>query len=271
MLGKVIIPYTDNMILFPQIEMPENLHSRVTRVLALQVLEAERDSRPLVFPNEAELCHQLGVSRTILREAVKVLADKGMVEARQRLGTRAKPRAAWNQLDPDILGWWAELGPNTHFLHDLCDVRLAIEPTASGFAAVRASADEIESIGRCLKLREAKVKASSYAEAVDLNLEFHLAIAAACHNSLLEQLTRAISRPLRIALSYTTGLHTADALDIVAHRQLYEAICNHDSMRARAAAERIVGFAMLGVEEVILLEERSKVESADPVTARTSS
>jgi GntR family galactonate operon transcriptional repressor len=259
------------MISFPHIEMPENLHSRVTRVLALQVLEAERDSRPLVFPNEAELCHQLGVSRTILREAIKVLADKGMVEARQRLGTRARPRTAWNQLDPDILGWWAELGPNTHFLHDLCDVRLAIEPTASGFAAVRATSEEIEAIGRCLKQREAKVKASSFGEAVDLNLEFHAAVAAACHNSLLEQLSRAIRRPLRIALSYTTGLHASDALDIAAHRQLYEAICNHDSMKARAAAERIVGFAMLGVEAVIQLEESSKVESASEVTTQASS
>jgi DNA-binding FadR family transcriptional regulator len=246
------------MTSFPHIKIPENLHNRVTRVLALQILEAERESRPLAFPNEAELCQQLGVSRTILREAVKVLADKGMVEARQKLGTRARPRTAWNQLDPDILGWWAELGPDTHFLRDLCDVRLAIEPTASGFAAVRATSGEIEAIGECLKLREAKVKASNFAEAVDLNLEFHSAVAAACHNSLLEQLNRAISRPLRIALSYTTGLHASDVLDITAHRQLYEAICKRDSMKARAAAERIVGFAMIGVEEVIELEEKSK-------------
>jgi len=259
------------MVAFPQIKLAENLHGRVTRALALQILEAERNARPLAFPNEAELCRQLGVSRTILREAVKVLADKGMIEARQKLGTRAKPRRAWNQLDPDILGWWAELGPDTRFLRDLCEVRLAIEPTASGFAAVRATFGEIVSIGQCLKLREAKIKASNFAEAVDLNLEFHSAIAAASHNSLLEQLNRAISRPLRIALSYTTGLHASDVLDIAAHRQLYEAICNHDSMKARAAAERIVGFAMRGVEEVILLEERSKVQKAGPVARRASS
>jgi DNA-binding FadR family transcriptional regulator len=92
------------MFSIPRIIAPENLHDRVTRALALQVLEAERDARVLVFPNVADLCQQLGVSRTILREAVKVLADKGMLEARQRLGTRATPRAAWNQLDPDILG-----------------------------------------------------------------------------------------------------------------------------------------------------------------------
>jgi DNA-binding FadR family transcriptional regulator len=259
------------MNLFPQIEMQENLHSRVTRTLALQVLEAERDSRSLVFPNEAELCHQLGVSRTILREAVKVLADKGMIESRQKLGTRARPRTAWNQLDPDILGWWAELGPDAHFLRDLCEVRLAIEPTASGFAAVRATADEIEAIGRCLKLREARVKASNFAQAVDLNIEFHSAVAAASHNSLIEQLSRAISRPLRIALSYTTGLHASDVLDIAAHQQLYEAICTHHSMKARAVAERIVGFAMLGVEEAILLEGRSKAEWAGPVATRVTS
>ncbi len=259
------------MISFPQIEIPENLHFRVTRVLALQILEAERESRALVFPNEAELCQQLGVSRTILREAVKVLADKGMIEARQKLGTRARPRAAWNQLDPDILGWWAELGPDARFLRDLCEVRLAIEPTASGFAAVRATAEEIEVIGRCLKLREAKTKASNFAEAVDFNLEFHSAVAAACHNALIEQLNRAISRPLRIALSYTTGLYASDELDIAAHRQLYEAICNHDSMKARAAAERIVGFAMLGVEEMTRLEKNSKIKKERLVSLRTPS
>ena len=152
------------MTLFPHIKIPENLHNLVQiPAPALQILEAERESRPLAFPNEAELCQQLGVSRTILREAIKVLADKGMVEARQKLGTRARPRTAWNQLDPDILGWWAELGPDTHFLRDLCDVRLAIEPTASGFAAALTSG-EIEAIGECLKLREAKVKASNFAE-----------------------------------------------------------------------------------------------------------
>ena len=124
---------------FPHIIVPENLHDRVTHVLALQVLEAEREERTLVFPNEADLCQQLGVSRTIVREAIKVLADKGMVEVRRRLGTRATPRSAWNQLDADILGWRADLGPDAGFLRDLCEVRLAIEPTAAGFAAVRAS------------------------------------------------------------------------------------------------------------------------------------
>jgi len=246
------------MVSFQRIKVPENLHERVTRALAQKVLEAERDSRELVFPNEAELCQQLGVSRTILREAVKVLADKGMVEVRQRLGTRAKSRASWNQLDPDILSWWAELGADTRFLRELGEVRLAIEPTAAGFAAVRATSEEIAAIGRCLEEREARLRASNLAEAVDLGLEFHSAIMAGCHNPLLEQLSRAIRRPLRIALSYTAGFRTADLIDVAAHRRLFDAICSHDSMKARKASEKIVGLAMLSIEEVIRLEEKAK-------------
>jgi len=110
---QFIILYSYSMNSFPQIQY-RKLHERVTRVLALQVLEAERDSRPLAFPNEAELCQQLGVSRTILREAVKVLADKGMVEARQKLGTRANPaRRGINSIRyPGLVG---RIGPDTRF------------------------------------------------------------------------------------------------------------------------------------------------------------
>ena len=259
------------MLVLSPIVTPENLHHRVIRALAHQVLEAARDSRILVFPKEADLCQQLGVSRTILREAVKVLVAKGMLEARQRLGTRATPRAAWNQLDPDILGWWAEMGPDTRFLRDLCELRLAIEPTAAGFAAVRASSEEIDAIGQCLKAREAMIRVSNFAEAVDLHLKFHSAVAAACHNSLLQQLNRAISRPLRIAFSYTTGLRAPDVLDIAAYRKLFDAIRGHDAMKAHTASEKIVGFAMLHVEEAIRVEEVSKRKKRGADGARPSS
>ncbi len=250
------------MVKFPRIDVQENLHIRVTRVLALQVLEAERASRPLVFPNEGELCQQLGVSRTILRESMKVLADKGMVEVRQRSGTRAKLRSEWNQLDADILGWWAELGPDAQFLRDLSEVRLAIEPTAAGFAAVRATPEEILEIGRCLDAYETKSRAFNINAAADLRLNFHAAMVAASHNSLLEQLARSIRGPLRTALSFTTGVHASNVADIVTYRRLLEAIQNHDAMKARAAAEKIVGLAMLEVEDAVKAEEKARLKKS---------
>ncbi|MGE5646241.1 MAG: FadR/GntR family transcriptional regulator [Acidobacteriota bacterium] len=230
---------------FSRVSAPENLHDRVTRTLALRVLEAERASRTLVFPNEAELCQQLGVSRTVVREAVKVLADKGMVQVRPRSGTRARSRAEWNLLDPDILAWQAQLRPDAQFLRDLCEVRLAIEPVASGFAALRATAGEIAAIGRCLEERE------NPGDVVALDLQFHAAVVAACHNTLLEHLSATIREPFRIALSYTSRLAASAELDLAAHRKLFDAIAHRDPLKARAASDEIIGLAMLSVEQVI--------------------
>ena len=121
-----------------RIDSRDSLHERVTRALALRIINAERAGEHLAFPNEAEMCEQLGVSRSILRESVKVLEDKGMLvsPAPLRGQRRARPRAEWNLLDPDILAWQARLAPDARFLRDLCEVRLAIEPTAAGFAAL---------------------------------------------------------------------------------------------------------------------------------------
>lgn len=230
-------------------------------MLAVRVLEAERASQQLAFPNEAELCLQLGVSRTIVREAVKVLEDKGMVEVRPRSGTRARPRAEWNLLDPDILGWQAELGPDARFLRDLCEVRLAIEPTVSGFAALRASGEEIEAIGECLEQRESQSATADREAAIDLDLGFHAAVVAACHNALLQQLSASIRKPFRTALSYTTRIPASEELGLAVHRRLYEAITHRDPLTARAAAEEIVGLAMLSVEAVIQsVESRRRKE-----------
>ncbi len=240
---------------FRRIEALENLHGRVTRALALRIIEAERASEQIVFPNEAGLCEQLGVSRSILREAVKVLADKGMVEVRPRSGTRARPRAEWNLLDADILAWQAQRQPDARFLRDLCEVRLAIEPTASGFAALRATPEETAAIERCL---EARARAAAPEEAIDLDLQFHTAVVAASRNPLFQQLSAAIREPLRTALSYTVRLPAAVALELEANRTLFEAIRRRDPLAARATSEKIVGWAMLAVEQVIRSQETRK-------------
>ena len=108
---------------------PDRLTTRVTRILAGRVMDQDRRGRPLVFPKEADLCLELGVSRTVIRESMKVLADKGMVEIKPRAGTRARPRSHWRLLDPDILAWQAESHPSAEFLRGLCEM---IEERLSG-------------------------------------------------------------------------------------------------------------------------------------------
>ena len=102
------------------------LHPRVTSLLAHRVIESDRSGAIVTFPKEADLCLELGVSRTSLRESMKVLADKGMVEMKPKAGTRSKPRAAWRLLDPDILNWQAEVGADEQFLRDLCEVAVTL-------------------------------------------------------------------------------------------------------------------------------------------------
>jgi len=235
---------------FARIEPPENLHGRVTRTLALRVIEAEQTSTHLVFPNEAGLCRQLGVSRSILREAVKVLADKGMISVRPRSGTCARPRSEWNLLDPDILGWQAAFKPDARLLRDLCEVRLAIEPAASAFAAVRGTSDEIAMIGSCLQQLESRGAAATES-VIALNLQFQAAIVAASHNSLFCQLSAVIHEPFRAALSYTTRFSASVMLQVEGYREVYDAIRAHDPLRAKARSENVVGLEMLAVEHVI--------------------
>jgi DNA-binding FadR family transcriptional regulator len=232
-------------------ETPGNLHDRVTRTLALQIIESERRSEQIVFPNEADLCKQLGISRSILREAVKVLEDKGLLEVRPRSGTRSKPRMEWRLLDPDVLCWQAETQMDPRLLRDLCEVRLAIEPTASGFAALRATAEEIDFIGSCLEQWEALSNTPDSSTPIRLNLEFHEAVVKASHNPLFQQLNASIRQPLRAALSCTLQLPASPALELEAHRSLFQAIQRRDPLAARAASEEIVGFAMLAVEQAI--------------------
>jgi GntR family transcriptional regulator, galactonate operon transcriptional repressor len=234
---------------FAKIGAPENLQSRVTKTLGLRLIKAEDPVQQVAFPNETEMCEQLGVSRSILREAVKVLADKGMVAIWPRSGMRALPRNDWNLLDPDILCWQAEAKPDGQFLRDLCEVRLAIEPTAAGFAAVRATEPETAAMATCLERLEA-LSDSAPEDVAGGKLQFYEAVVAASHNPMFQELSASIRLPMQVALSHMVRLRAVRALGREAHRTLYAAILHHDPPAARAAAEEIVGVAMLAIEQV---------------------
>jgi DNA-binding FadR family transcriptional regulator len=243
---------------FDRVAAPETLHARVTRTLAHRVIRSARDSTEIIFPNETDLCAQLGVSRTILREALKVLADKGMVEVRPRSGMRSLPRSNWKLLDPDILAWQSAESPDAGFLRDLCEIRLAIEPTASGFAAVRANPEDIADIEAALACRVAAADATSLDDFIELDMQLHACIIKASHNRLFQYLSEAIREPFRVALSYTMRNSAVRTLEVTAHRLLVDAIRRKDPLAARAAADTLVGDTMLAVEHVIQQLESRK-------------
>ncbi|MCX7279363.1 MAG: GntR family transcriptional regulator, partial [Burkholderiales bacterium] len=99
-----------------------NLHGQVVSELGKRIVSGIYPAEA-VLPNEEQLCQELEVSRTALREAVKVLAAKGLLESRPRIGTRVRNRDLWNLLDPDILAWRCAIGADAEFLRHLTELR----------------------------------------------------------------------------------------------------------------------------------------------------
>ncbi len=178
---------------------------------------------------------------------------------RPRAGTRSRPRAGWNLLDSDILAWQAERMPDARFLVDLCEVRLAIEPTASAFAAVRATDAELDEIGLCLEERETLPQGASLEAVVDLDLEFVNDVIAASHNPLLTNLASIIRIPFRTTLLYTFRSQVTVALALKSHRDLLRALRRHNPIAASKAAERAVGVAMVAAGEKLKVQSKPQL------------
>src|SRR5436305_6683836 len=133
----------------------ERLHDKVTREIALGIVRGSIGQGESALSTEGDLCRHFSVSRTILREAVKVLAAKGLIEVRPRTGIRVRPRNEWNLVDPDLLGWLCEAGVDDRFIRDLCEIRAIVEPAAAELAASRSSKEENAEVLRCYRLIEA--------------------------------------------------------------------------------------------------------------------
>lgn len=110
---------------------------------------------------ETELCRDLGASRTVVREVLKTLSAKGLVDTRTRTGTRVLEATHWNLLDLDVLGWRYAAMPRMQFFRELFELRRMIEPNAAALAAERATAPDIKAIAmRTLTCRRRRTRAS---------------------------------------------------------------------------------------------------------------
>ena len=187
------------------------------------------------LPNEAVLCRELGASRSVVREAVKSLASKGLLELRTRIGTRVLPSAHWNLLDIDVLGWRYTSMPRTQFFRELFEIRRMIEPNAAALAAERANDADIETIAAAYRDMEAADHDSD--EAIDADVRFHRGILAAGHNELLVQMGSLISAGLLV--SFRISSQSFEAV-LPQHARVLEAIRSRDAGAARAAMEQLL-------------------------------
>jgi GntR family transcriptional regulator, galactonate operon transcriptional repressor len=215
----------------------QNLSEQVVRQIGLSIMH--NDFKPGdTLSSEPELSLQFNVSRPVMREALKILSAKGLIESRPRTGTKVRPRADWNFLDPDVIGWLYEVGPERPFLDALCEVRLMFEPMAARLAATRATDDEIKTIEECYSRMEKGV--SSPETYIPADLTFHAAICAAAHNEILQKITETLTTSLLVSRVVTSHLPGANLAAMPFHWSVAEAIRKRDGQAAEEAMRELV-------------------------------
>lgn len=210
-----------------------NLHSDVLWELGFAIVSGHYPQGS-ILPSDSELLERFGVSRTVLREALKTLAAKGLIEARARIGTRVLPRGRWNLFDADVLAWHFELGPDIAFLRSLAEVRIGIEIEAAALAAERASPEQAETMIACV---DRMAGAENPADFARHDLEFHRAVAEASGNPFMASISALVEMALTAAFTISSPVNDPAALAVTVgvHRRIAEAIRDRNATAARAA------------------------------------
>ena len=216
------------------------VQKNVTRAIATDICA---DVFPIgaFLPTEAELCLRYGVSRTVIRESLKILESKGLVRGRSRVGTVVCPKEEWNILDQQVLEW---IGPRIFELDLLTcvlDARRAIEPFAAEFAAERATVQEVAEIERAWQaMCDAEGDLEAFTKA---DVAFHVGLLKASHNQVFMQLASIIQAALEFSLHASN--EAADARDeaVEIHRRLVEALRMRDRAAARECSHRMLDIA----------------------------
>jgi GntR family galactonate operon transcriptional repressor len=202
-----------------------------------------------VLPRESDLCATYGVSRTVIRESLKVLETKGLVHGRPRVGTLVLDRSEWNVLDAQILEWMGPDVLSAELLSSILEARRTVEPAAAFLAASRATAQEIADLERaCDEMGDAEVDLEVFTAA---DTRFHETLLRASHNKVFQQLSSIIHAALSHALhaSNRAAVKRDEALHV--HRDLVDALRMRDAARAEACSRNILDLAARDLSSLI--------------------
>jgi GntR family transcriptional regulator, galactonate operon transcriptional repressor len=192
-----------------------------------------------ILPAEPVLAEQMQVSRITIRETMKSLSAKGMLEVRRRYGTIVLPRSQWQLFDPDVITWRARAGTlDPGLIEDLMELHLIIEPNAAKLAAKRATDDDRKAVRRAYKAMERAV--AGHGEYVPADLAFHGAILTACHNQFVQQMQNALSAILRTSFELSSEIAGGPARSLPMHEALCIAIEKGDPEAAEQAVLTLI-------------------------------
>jgi len=223
-----------------------NLQQQLVESLGEQIIDGTYTTS---LPTASDISESYGVSRTVTREAIKVLEEKGLLESRPKAGIQVRPREDWNLLDNDVMKWLYNSKENAAFWRDLMEMRLMIEPMAARLAAERATGEQAQAIHEAYQRLMKSVNDLGAYKAADR--EFHEAIFAASQNALLIYLARTINIDLDAGRDLTGTIERSLTESLPIHEQLCGAILAKNAERAQQHAERLVLQITAFIQEAI--------------------
>ncbi|SEL60116.1 transcriptional regulator, GntR family [Pseudoxanthomonas sp. GM95] len=231
-----------------------NLHDQVIQELGRLIITGEIKPGELL-PREEALAQRMAVSRTALREALKVLGSKGLIETKQKTGTRVRDPRYWNQLDADILAWRCASMPTEDFVEKLVEMREIIEPFASAAAAKRRTPEQLARIKAAYEDMDAAQDQDAWATA---DLSFHEAVLDAANNELLGSLFSVIDTALGAYLLLSARKAADFKYSLPRHFAVYDAIRLKRPESAREAMHGMI------VDSRANIKRRSRATKSKP-------
>ncbi|HLT91474.1 MAG TPA: FadR/GntR family transcriptional regulator [Woeseiaceae bacterium] len=222
------------------------LHGSIARDLGVAIVSGRYKPGELLN-GEVSASDRLQVSRGAYREAVRILAAKGLVESRPKVGTRVSQPENWHLLDPDVLSWIFEFEPDRKLLVDLFELRNIVEPRAAALAAQRRKPEHLEAMERALEAMASHTLAVEAGRQADQ--DFHAALIHASGNAFLVSMISGVGA----AIAWTTVFKQRDNPlqrdPLPDHVRVFEAVRAQDPDAAHAAMENLVDLALLDMTE----------------------
>ncbi|SFC75970.1 transcriptional regulator, GntR family [Microbulbifer thermotolerans] len=217
--------------------MSPSLSVQVARELGRRIVAGAIETGTLLDEENA-LAERFKVSRVVIRDAVKILVSKGMLDVRRGIGTRVRPRTDWILLDDDVLAWHLSAPPNHEFLKQLLEIRIAFEPKAARWAAERGTEEDIATIRAACDQMEASVGSSEGFVVADAL--FHKAILSAAHNDILTAIEGVIYSALLVSIKITNQTRESNLQSVPFHREVLEAIAARDGDLAEQLTSKLL-------------------------------
>ncbi len=217
------------------------LHGAIARDIGIKIASGKYKPGSLLN-GEILASGRLKVSRTAYREAVRILAAKGLVESRPKVGTRVNPKEKWHLLDPDVLAWIFEFEPDETLLENVFELRKIIEPNVAALAAVRASKQDLSKMSVALEGMALHGLAVEDGRLADQ--DFHAALLRASGNAFLASLTSSISAAITWITIFRIRRQALLRDGVPDHRRVYEAVASGNPKLAYKTMKALIEHAL---------------------------